>query len=174
VGAAKWDTEPSSAPAWGGIVALRGFEIAGEGTVGFMTSYDVALGYNEKNQIPHDMAFAMGAGLRFGPVVLAPGLGLGLDGVNGGDANAFRVPTAFYWKLDGRLLLHVGPISLEGQGARVRRGSMLGSANAVPNETRLLGRLHTPILGERRLSLGLELIDYETGKSLTGLLGMHL
>lgn len=175
LGAARWKAEGDSLDeSWGGLLVIRSFSVEGE-RFGFMSAYDLAIGYTNTGHIPHDMSFLMGLGLRLGPLMLAPGLGLGFDGVNGGSDEAFRVPTAFYWKLEGRVLLNAGPITIEGQAARIRRGNVVGAANEeIPSETRFLGRIYTPLLEAHRFSIGLEFTDYQAGQGLTGLFGVNL
>lgn len=107
---------------------------------GLEMDYRLGIGVTTDGNIPFDVRFGVGPGLRLGPVTISPVVGLGIDTAGaGGD---YDMGAAFYWYPGGRLRLGFEDFGLSGYAARTFRGNISAdAASDVPNLTHVEARL---------------------------------
>ncbi|MBI4701852.1 MAG: hypothetical protein HY744_11990 [Deltaproteobacteria bacterium] len=148
------------------VVGLEGGPIASDDlddVLGVALDYGLSFGFNTQKNVPFDLHFGLGPGVRLGPLVLAPVLGGGIDALGAGPDDTFQMSGAFYWYLGGRLRVGISKYAIEGYAARTFRGSLMGDvASDVTNQSRLVVRAARLIENdEQEISLGFLLTDFE-------------
>lgn len=161
-------------PALGGVfTSALSLEAVGVGfePIGVAVGYGASFGLNGDANAFFDVHGGLGPGLRIGPLMLAPLLGVGVDALGGDDPDAYHFGTAAYWYAEGRLRLEGGVLGVEQAVSRAARGTFSKAAIDAPTEIRLASRVFVLVDGYYEISAGFAYTDYESAEAMTGLLG---
>jgi hypothetical protein len=139
--------------------------------IGIAVGYGLTFGLNGDANAYFDVRGALGPGLRIGPLMLAPMLGVGVNVLGGDDPGAYHFGTAAYWYAEGRLRLEGGFLGVEQSVSRAARGTFSKAAIDAPSEIRLVSRAFVLIESYYEISAGFAYTDYASAEAMSGLVG---
>lgn len=153
---------------FGGMLRLEGMTPSSDSDgMGFATEWSVGAGYDANGYFGYELAFALGFHVGLGPVLVAPLVGLGIDGTTGSDEAAYHLPSGGFYSFGARARVLVGDdyaVDLGGN-RRMRSSSgdtvtVAGASVPIDGSKVTNGRLDWVFRGDAETALGVRYTGY--------------